>query len=298
MFKRATGVSVIIGLVLLAAGCGGSKTPAAVAANSMPASPAPTTAASAPEGAWVVSGPLVVENQVDVGAQREGVVVKVLAEPGVRVKSGQVLAMLDDRQVAADLEGARAKSRSIEADLKNWQAEAEVLHSDYVRAQKMWEAGLITQEQLDHAKFKAESDQWDVKRVREMLLNSQATERSLELEVEKTRIRAPFSGLVARRYVRAGQKVALGDRLFWVTAEGPLRVRFTLPARFLSRIKKGQELPLTAPDLSAEEHAARIIEISPVVDPASGTIEVLTELMGKPGDLRPGMAVNLRIGNP
>ena len=44
----------------------------------------------------------------------------------------------------------------------------------------MWEAGLITQEQLDHAKYKAESGQWDVKRVQEMLLNSQATERSLQ----------------------------------------------------------------------------------------------------------------------
>jgi len=298
MFKRATGVSVIIGLVLLAAGCGGSKTPTAVAANSLSASPQPTAAASAPDGAWIASGPLVVENQVDVGAQREGVVAKVLAEPGTRVKSGQVLALLDDRQVAADLDAARAKSRSIDMDLKNWKAEAEVLHSDYIRAQKMWEAGLITQEQLDHAKYKAESDQWDVKRVQEMLLNAQASERSLEFEVEKTRIRAPFSGLVARRYVRAGQKVALGDRLFWVTAEGPLRVRFTLPARFLARIQKGQELPLTAPDLSAEQHSARIIEISPVVDPGSGTIEVLTELMGKPGDLRPGMTVNLRLDNP
>lgn len=298
MLKRATGASVIIGLALLAAGCSESKTPAAVAANSGSASPARTAAASVPEGAWVASGPLVVENQVDVGAQREGVVARILAEPGARVKSGQVLALLDDRQVAADMEATRAKTRSIDADLKNWKAEAEVLHSDYLRAQKMWDAGLITQEQLDHAKYKAESDQWDVKRVQEMLLNAQATERSLELEVEKTRIRAPFAGLVARRYVRAGQKVALGDRLFWVTAEGPLRVRFTLPARFLGRIKKGQELPLTASDLSAEKYSARIIEISPVVDPASGTIEVLAELMGKAGDLRPGMTVNLRIGNP
>ena len=130
------------------------------------------------------------------------------------------------------------------------------------------------------------------------MLNAQASERSLELEAEKTRIRAPFTGLVARRYVRAGQKVALGDRIFWVTAEGPLRVRFTLPARFLGQIKKGQEIPLTAADFSTDERSAKVIEISPVVDPASGTIEVLAELMGKAGDLRPGMMVNLRISNP
>jgi RND family efflux transporter MFP subunit len=298
MFKRATGMLVLMGLVLLAVGCSDSKTPAAVAANAGPASPAPTSAAGAPEQPLTVSAPLVVENQVDVGAQREGVVAKVLAEPGAHVKAGQVLAMLDDRQVSADLEAARAKSRSIDADLKNWKAKAEVLQSDYARAQKMWEAGLITQEQLEHAKYQAESDQWYVKSVGEMLLNSQASERSLELEAEKTRIRAPFTGLVARRYIRVGQKVALGDRMFWVTAEGPLRVRFTLPARFLGQIQKGQQIPLTAADFSTDERSAKVIEISPVVDPASGTIEILAELTGKAGDLRPGMTVNLRVGNP
>src|SRR5262249_26976583 len=141
--------------------------------------------------------------------------------------------------------------------------------SDYERAQKMWEAQLITKEQLDHAKYKMESDQWDIKRVEEMLVNAQETEKSLELEVEKTRIRAPFDGIVARRYVRAGQKVALGERIFWVTGQGPLRVRVTLPANLLSRVKKGQELSLTSPDIPSEKHMARVIEISPVVDPAS-----------------------------
>ena len=52
-----------------------------------------------------------------------------------------------------------------------------------------------------------------MKRVEQLLVNAQQTERSLELEMEKTRVRAPFSGIVARRYVRDGQQVAKGDRL-------------------------------------------------------------------------------------
>lgn len=293
---RRWGVAaLILGLVLVAAGCSENKPPAAAAAKPVPATAATPAAA---EESVVISGPLIVENQVDVSAQREGVLARILAEPGARVKAGEVLGMLDDRQASSDLEAARAKTRSTDADLSNWKAEAEVLQSDYVRAQKMWDAGLITKEQLDHAKYKVDSDRFDVKRVQEMLLSAQATERSLELELEKTRIRAPFSGLVARRYVRVGQKVALGDRLFWVTAEGPLRARFTLPAQFMGRVAKGQELPLSAPDMPGEKHSARIIAVSPVVDPASGTIEILTEVLGKPGDLRPGMTVNLRIGNP
>ena len=205
--------------------------------NAASAQPAPPQ-----DDSYIASGPLVVENQVDVAAQREGVVLRTMAEPGLRAKKNRLLEELDARQITADLEAARAKTRSIEADLKNWEAEAKVLESDHRRAQKMWDAQIITQEQLEHARYKAESDQWDVKRVEELLVNAQDTERSLELELEKTRIRAPFEGIVARRYVREGQKVAIGDRLFWVTAEGPLRMKFTLPERFLGRVKRRRAL--------------------------------------------------------
>lgn len=246
----------------------------------------------------MVSGPLIVEHQVDVTAQRDGIVASISAEASTRVKAGAVLARLDDRQLAANLEAARAKTRGIAADLKNWEAEARVLEADYARAQRLWNEKLIAEEQLQHAKYKAESDQWDIIRVREQLTASKEEEHSLELELEKTRITAPFNGLVARRYVRAGQGVAKGDRLFWVTAEVPLRMRFTLPEKFAGHLKKGEELPLTSPDAPEEKHAARVIEVSPVVDPSSGTIEVLVELVGGRGELRPGMTANVRVVNP
>ncbi len=282
----------VVGAVVLV-GCGETKPAQASAPTSQTATAVQLAAPK--DDAILASGPLVVENQVDVAAQREGVVLRTMAEPGLRVKKNQLLAELDARQISADMEAARAKTRSVEADLKNWESEAKVLESDYQRAQKMWDAQLITKEQLDHARYKAESDQWDVKRVQELLANARLTERSLELEVEKTRIRAPFDGIVARRYVREGQKVAVGDRLFWVTAEGPLRVRFTLPERFLSKVKKGEELWLTSPDSEGEKHKARIIQLSPVVDPSSGTIEVLAEVVGPAQELRPGMTANIRF---
>ena len=248
--------------------------------------------------ALAITAPLIVEHQVDVTAQRDGIVARISAESGNRVSAGTVLARLDDRQLTANLEAARAKTRSIAADLKNWEAEAEVLKADYVRAQRLWNEKLLAEEQLQHAKYKAESDQWDILRVKEQLNTAKQEELSLELEVEKTRIMAPFGGLVARRYVREGQSVNKGDRLFWVTGEGPLRVRFTLPERFLGRLKKGQELLITSPDLPEAKHSAKIVELSPVIDPSSGTIEVLAEVIGPRGDLRPGMTVEVRIASP
>jgi len=291
---------ILLGIALLPwLAC--SKSAEVVAAPSPPPSGGPTPAAAGSvagsESGFTVSGPLIVEHQLDVLAQREGVIAELRSDAGSHVRAGDLLARIDDRQLTADLEAARAKTRSLEADLKNWEAEAKVMQADYERAQKMWEAQILTKEQLEHAKFKAESETWDVRRVRELLTNASQSERSLELELDKTRIRAPFSGVVARRYVRQGQQVAKGDRLFWVTAEGPLGMRFTLPEKFIGRIQKGQVLPMMTPDLGDQRYKVRVVQVSPVVDPSSGTFEVLVRLEGAPGGLRPGMDASVRIEN-
>jgi membrane fusion protein, multidrug efflux system len=285
--------------VLLAAGCGGTPSASTAVASGAPAPLAAQAAPAEPaDSALVVSGPIIVEHQVDLIAQRDGVIVKLFFDAPARVHAGAILARMDDRQVTANLEAARAKSRSIAADLKNWQSEAEVLKSDYARAQKAWNQGLIPEEQLDHAKYKAESDQWDVKRVEETLNTAHQEELSLELELDKAKITAPFTGLIARRYVQEGQSVNKGDKLFWVTAEAPLLMRFTLPERYFGHIRHGQPFELTSPDLPNEKHPARVKEISPVVDPSSGTFEVLVELTGDRGSFRPGMTATLRVDSP
>lgn len=298
--KTSTPILLGMSLALLSA-CSDRSAPVAAAAPVPASTPAPTSAPANSDSAdgLSVTGPLIVEHQLDVLSQREGVVTQLLGETGAKVRAGDLLAQLDDRQLSADLEAARAKTRSTEADLENWKSEARVLEADFARAQKMLDAQLITHEQWEHAKFKAEADQWDVKRVDQLLINCRETERSLELEMEKTRIRAPFSGVIARRYIREGQQVARGDRLFWVTAEAPLRMRFTLPEKFLGSLKLGQRLPLEIPDFPGEPHTASVVELSPVVDPASGTFDGLVEVLGSPGRLRPGMSAVLHLAaNP
>jgi len=286
---------IMMATLSLGMACSSNSTETVAAAPAAAVAPVATEPSRPVSDNLTISGPLIVEHQLDVLAQREGLVAKLFSDTGKRVPTGGLLAQLDDRQLAADLEAARAKTRSTDADLKNWKAEARVLEADASRAQKMWDAQLITREQWEHAKFKAEADQWDVQRVEQMLINSREAEHSLELELEKTRIRAPFAGIVARRYVREGQQVARGDRLFWVTAEAPLRMRFTLPEKFVGRIKLGQQLALKLPDFPDEEHRAKVVEMSPVVDPTSGTFEGMVEVAGPSGRLRPGMSAVVHI---
>jgi membrane fusion protein, multidrug efflux system len=297
---RSLILQIALCAALLGAGCGSAASDAPAVTNA--AAPPPAAKAPAPaepgDTGLTVSGPIIVEHQVDVTAQRDGVLAKILFDAPARVKAGTILARLDDRQIAANLEAARAKSRGIAADLKNWEADEEVMKADYGRAQHLWNLGLISEEQLQHAKYKVESDQWDIKRVQETLNTAHQEERSLELELEKMSITAPFDGLIARRYVREGQSVSKGDRLFWVTEESPLLMRFTLPEKFFGRVRSAQQFEITSPDVPGEKHSARIKEISPVVDPASGTFEVLVQLQGNRGSLRPGMTANIQVENP
>jgi membrane fusion protein, multidrug efflux system len=295
-----------VGAVLFAAGCGDEKPVAPATTNAAASPPAASTPATdaatstAPmadtrDSTLVATGPIIVEHQFDLTAQRDGIVARIFFDDSSRVKAGDLLAQLDDRQITADLEAARSKTRAIDADIKNWKAEAEVFKADYGRAQRRWDLGLISEEELQHAKYKAESEQWDIKRVTELYNTAQQEERSLELELEKTKVKAPFNGLVARRYVREGQNVTKGERLFWITAEAPLLMRITLPEKLFGRLRRGQQFEVTSADIPGERHVARVREVSPVVDPASGTFEVLVELVGNNGALRPGMTAALHL---
>jgi RND family efflux transporter MFP subunit len=282
-------------LALTCCACNSSKE-TSVEAAPLPMPPAVSAAGGGASDTFVASGPVVVENQVDVAALREGVVVSILAQPGTLVRKWQVLAKLDDRQISADLDAAAARVRALEANLQNWQAETKVLQADRSRAEKLYEAQVIAKEQLEHAQYKEQADEFEIQRETESLNNAKDIQKSLELEREKTTIVAPFDGIVARRYVRAGQKVAVGDRLFWVTALTPLEVKFTLPERFFGKMHDGEELTVSSVDSSPEvKYGARIVQISPVVDPSSGTIEILARVMGSAPALRPGMLVSIKL---
>ena len=283
--------------VLLLAGCSGNPASETTVKASAPIT-VPTAAPAAKPNYFETSGVLVVENQLDVLTQREGVIADIIADTGTQVQKGQLLAKIDDRQLQSDRDAADARLKSLEADLKTWEADAKVLRSDYERDQEMFKAQLITAKQLEHSKYKMEGSSFQTEKAKEDAQNARASLRSLDLELEKTRIIAPFSGVVARRYVRAGQKVAVNDRMFWVTATNPVNVQFTLPEYFAGKIAKSQMVTVLNPASPKDEHMARVRLVSPVVDPASGTIEVQAELTDTSSALIPGTNATVRVANP
>ncbi len=299
--RLAGSALLVVGLAAGLISCGDSGpqavTPVLAAAEpSLPSSAAPAST-RARNPSFVASGPLIVEDQVDVAAQRAGVVLKIMAEVGQGVRKGQLLALLDDRQLTAQRDADRAQLLAAQANLKDWEAETKMAEADFRRADGMYKAQLNTREELDHARYKFEGSRFEIEKARQQLLRSQATLQAADLELDKTRIRAPFAGVVARRYISLGQQVATGDRTFWVTAVSPLRVKFTLPQSFIGHIKRGQLLNVICLDNPGLKHAARVIQVSPVVDPSSGTFEVLAQLLHPGRNLRPGMTANIQLEN-
>src|SRR3984885_6831385 len=138
MCKSGSVLLALFGITVLLSGCSSNAPIAAEAALApKPAAEATSLPQSAPTD-YIASGPIVVEDQVDLAAQRDGVVAEVLVETGTLVKKGQLLARLDDRQLTADRDAAAAKERSMEADLKNWEAGAKVAQAERDRAEEMW----------------------------------------------------------------------------------------------------------------------------------------------------------------
>jgi RND family efflux transporter MFP subunit len=269
-------------------------TPAALASAAVDPPPTGKLVAAPAQDVFVAMGPIVVEQQLDVTALRDGVVTEIDGDVDSPVRKGQLMAMLDDRQLLAERDAAEHKVRSIEADVKNWEAEVKMREVDLHRSEELFKSGIQTQQQVDHEQYNVEATRHEADRERENLLNARANLQAIELEVEKTRITAPFSGIIARRYVRQGQRVASGDKLFWVTATEPLQVRFTLPEQYGRGLKVGDQIAVAAEASTRGNAAAKIVHISPVVDPASGTVEVIAVLLNSSG-FRPGLTASVRV---
>jgi RND family efflux transporter MFP subunit len=280
-------------LLMMTSACSSTAPVAAAPASSAVDSPPPLAPPpTAQPAGFVAMGPIVVEQQVDLAALRDGVVTELRVDVDTPVKKGQLLARLDDRQLLAERDVANHKLRSIEADVKNWEMQLKVRQVDLERSEAMLLHGINTKQQVDHDRYNVTATEFELDRERENAQGARSGLQSIELELEKTRITAPFQGMIARRYIRQGQRVANGDKLFWVTAVEPLQVRFTLPEQYSRRLKRGDEVEVTAG--SGSSTSAKVTHVSPVLDPASGTVEVIAVIQ-KHSSIRPGMTAAIRI---
>ena len=284
-------------LAAVAAGCSSQPTPEKVAAAAAQPTviPAPPRAAAT---ALEIPAVLMVEHEVDVVAEHDGEVMELAADEGSKVAAGAILARLDSRMVEARLEQARADLKVAEYNVKYNEAELHANQSRLERAQLMFKEGLGSKADLDTAEFQAKGSAYDLESWKANVEKHHAEVKSLELELQKTRVSAPFAGVVSRRYVRQGDVVAKGTKCFRLSQLSPLLVDFQVPETDAHKPAIAQPVKGTLLSDPGRWFDARITRVSPVVDAASGSYDVTAELVNPAAELKPGMAVRISWPTP
>jgi RND family efflux transporter MFP subunit len=267
----------------------------AVAANGLAnAAAQPDTAGPIKSGTTDILSVLSVEHQVDVASESGGLVVSVAKDEGSEVKSGDILGQLDDRALQFEIVKARDDLQVAQNNIKYKEAEMKAKGAALDRQKLMRAQGLSSQADLEAADFEAKAAEYDMHGWEAMAESSQAEIHRIEVEIDQTRLRAPFSGAVVERYIRQGQTVAKGDKCFRISQLAPLKVHFQVPESAARHPQHGVPVGIVLVDDPTRRLSARVEEISPVVDPASDSYDVTAELTGKGiSDLRPGMAVRV-----
>ena len=271
--------------------------PGPAAAAPLPAQAPPATATPEEHDAshFVTSGPLVAENQADLSFDRDGRVVEIDVQVGDRVRKGQLLARLDDREAQAACKSRQAHMASLKDQAREWQAEEEADRADLKRADVMLADHIRSREDWEHTKYKLDETIQEVARYQQDALAAEADLQSAQIALEQTRLVAPFDGVIGRSSIRIAQQVKKGDVLFWITAESPLEVLFTVPESLMSSFRKGSRLLLTSNDYPQLRQRAHILRLSPVVDPASGSIQVIGIVEDRSPLLKPGMTMQVQL---
>jgi membrane fusion protein, multidrug efflux system len=209
-----------------------------------------------------------VDHEVSVTARVSGVVESIEADRGETVKKGQPLATLDQREFVLD-------RRAAEETLN-------VSRADYERFQELFRQGLSSRAELEQKKTRHELALVELERAK--------------LVIDRSVLRAPFDGVVVDRFVRVGEKVLLDEHkaLFKVMALEPLLARAYVPAAALASLKVNDEVAVASTEFPDARAPGRVSFVSPVVDPASGTVQVIVKVQRDAKKvLRPGLAVKL-----
>ena len=240
-------------------------------------------------------GPLIVEQQADVVTERDGRITAVKVEIGDHVRRGEVLALLDDRALQAVRAEKAAKIDSLRAQIQTWEAEKKSNEADLRRADAMRAEKILDDEDWEHVQYKLTETVTQVSRYKADEAAAEAELRSADVELSQSHITAPFDGVVGRRSVHEAQGVKKGDALFWITAQAPLRIIFTIPESAMAFFPRGAKLELTTTVYPHLKQPASVFRVSPVVDAASGSIEVIGNLEKPSPLLKPGMSMQVKL---
>jgi membrane fusion protein (multidrug efflux system) len=206
-------------------------------------------------------------NAVELKPDEAGRVVELLFREGQQVDSGTALLRID-----AALLRAQAERATADRDLARQQLE---------RVRRL---------RAENAAAPA-----DVERVEAAARAAEAALRVLQLQIERTTVRAPFAGVVGQRFVSVGDYVTTSNRLLSLNTMDPQRAVVEVPERYAGDLHIGQEIAFKVAAHEGRTFHARVEFIDPVVQPESRTIVVKARAPNPGHLLRAGMFIEAQL---
>lgn len=208
---------------------------------------------------------------IDVRSRLEGDVNAVLVREGQYVHAGDLLASFEAIEMQSAAQSAVADRSSAQTDLQTaiWNLE---------QTQELFKAGAVPERDVRAA-------QQSVSSARARLAAAESRLRSASNTSRDTRVIAPASGTVEKRFVERGEHLARGAQMFTLVRNDVLELAAAVPEKRASVIRQGQPVEFTANGLSFTGHVARV---SATIDPTSRAVTVYVQVPNGNGTLKGG----------
>ncbi|WP_397574869.1 efflux RND transporter periplasmic adaptor subunit [Sphingorhabdus sp.] len=261
------------------------------------------------------SGKIRALNTIKVGTEVSGQVTKVYVDFNSPVKAGQVLAEIDSTRVRARVQQseaqvalARAGLQQTVANVARARSELEIQERDFARQRALAERGFVSKAGLDIAQSKLNSarNALQVALAQTQSGNAQISQGTAELssarlDLNRTVIVAPASGVIINKLVEPGTTVAASfqtPNLFEIAADTTkMQVEASVDEADIGQIIEGQDVTFTVDSYPNDIFRAKVRQVrkAPVETQNVVSYLVIIDVDNKDGKLLPGMTANVEI---
>jgi RND family efflux transporter MFP subunit len=219
-----------------------------------------------------------------VSAQASGRIAALLVKAGDKVRAGQILATIDDREAAVGVQRSQAQMNQAEAELQNTKANLE-------RTKELQSKGFVSQAALDVAATQYQGG---------LAARDQALASAKQSSISQgfTRVSAPFDGWVQQTHADAGDLAVPGKPLITIYAPQPLRAVVQVPGSRSQTVRTSKQTLVQIEDTSGSPQWVAPLSRSavPSADPVSQTTEWRMDLPAKESaSLVPGQQIRVRF---
>ncbi len=204
---------------------------------------------------------------IELRPEVDGRLVEILVREGAEVEAGTPLLKVDDAE--------------LKAQVARLEAERDLARQALRRTRELLAQNASSEADLELAEANARS--------------SEAQLDLTQLRLDRTVVRAPFSGLVGERFVSLGDYVTNSTRLLTLQTVDPQRAVFQVPERYARRLSVGQEVTFAVAAVPGAEFLGRVDFVDPVVQLPSRTITVKAEVPNRRRELKAGMFIEARL---